>query len=700
MKKIVAMSLLAGSFAFAQSGLQGGADGLNQKTAQTLGQGAFEAGFGGQVSFDAWSLSRGGQFTKGGQKGQFYSASGSLTANIHLGAGVTDFMDVGLVLPLYYDHANANGIGEGDMWKASRGDLELWAKAKLPLDEMTDGLFNAAVAAHFYFPTGEEGAGVRPRHAWYVNAKGERTNPYTLNGMAFGGELILTLDLQKVGAPLRFNANVGFVGTVGRGSNTLVYGGGINVLPTDWMDFFIEANGEFRVEKGEYPRDPMFDPFTLTPGFRFHLPANIDIALGLDVGIRALNNFTWKGDKEMKKADKYTLHYVDEKGRKISYGYTPTPRYAGTATLSWRFGNVRGADEDNDGVANKVDQCAGTPAGAVVDTTGCPLDGDNDGVFDGLDQCAETPAGAVVDAAGCPSDADNDGVFDGIDQCAETPAGVVVDAAGCPVDSDKDGIADHLDKCPNTASGAPIDANGCPLDSDKDGVPDYLDQCANTQAGIPVDGKGCPRDTDKDGVPDYLDKCPSTAAGLPVNADGCSPDTDKDGIVDALDKCANTPAGVTVDAAGCPVDSDKDGVPDHLDKCPNTLVGVAVDKNGCPNKNQDLDRLKKGIQFKSGSAKLTASSNKTLNNIVKLLKKLPNVNLEIQGHTDDVGKEEKNKKISEQRAQAVVKYLVKKGISADRLRAVGYGSDKPIADNKTKKGRKLNRRVELIPFEK
>ena len=580
MKKIVAMSLLAGSFAFAQSGLQGGLDGLNQKTTQTLGQGAFTAGFGGQVSFDAWSLTRGGQFTKGGQHRSFYSASGSLTANINIGAGVTDFMDVGLVLPLYYDHANANNIGEGDMWKASRGDLELWAKAKLPLDEMTDGVFNAAIAAQFYFPTGDKAVGVRPRHAWYLNAKGEQTHPYTLNGMAFGGELILTFDLQKVGAPLRINANVGFVGTVGRGSNTLVYGGGFNLLPTDWMDFFVEANGEFRVEKGEYPRDPMFDPFTLTPGFRFHLPANIDIALGLDVGIRALNNFTWKSDKEMKKADKYTVHYRDKNGKLITYGYTPTPRYAGTATLSWRFGNVRGADEDNDGVSNKIDQCAGTPAGAVVDTTGCPLDSDNDGVFDGIDQCAETPAGAVVDAAGCPSDADNDGVFDGIDQCAETPA------------------------------------------------------------------------------------------------------------------------GVTVDAAGCPVDSDKDGVPDHLDKCANTLEGVAVDKNGCPNKNQDLDKLKKGIQFKSGSAKLTASSNKTLNNIVKLMKKLPNVNLEIQGHTDDVGKAEKNKKISEQRAQAVVKYLVKKGIDADRLRAVGYGPDMPIADNKTKKGRALNRRVELVPFTK
>jgi outer membrane protein OmpA-like peptidoglycan-associated protein len=436
------------------------------------------------------------------------------------------------------------------------------------------------------------------------------------------------------------------------------------------MDFFVEANGEFRVEKGSYPRDPGYDPFTLTPGFRFHLPANVDIALGLDVGIRALSNFTWKYKDEMHAAEAYQLYYTDKNGKKVQYGYTPTPRYAGSAAIVWRFGNVRGADEDNDGVANNIDQCAGTPAGAVVDANGCPVDGDNDGVFDGLDQCAETPAGAVVDAA------------------------------GCPVDSDKDGVADYLDKCPSTPAGATIDANGCPIDSDKDGVADYLDQCPNTQSGIAVDGKGCPVDSDNDGVADYLDKCPSTPAGLPVNADGCSPDTDKDGIVDALDKCPNTPAGVSVDEVGCPVDSDKDGVADHLDKCPNTLVGVAVDKNGCPNKNQDLDKLKKGIQFKSGSAKLTASSNKTLNNIAKLLKKLPAVNLEVQGHTDDTGKEEKNKKISEQRAQAVVKYLVKKGIDSERLRAVGYGSDKPIADNKTKKGRKLNRRVELVPFEK
>ena len=397
MKKIVAMSLLAGTFAFAQSGQMGGADGLNQKTAQTLGQGGFAVGVGGQVSYDSWSLSRGGQFSKGGKSDTFHGNDGSLTGYVSVAGGATEFLDLGLVLPLYYDHANAHKVGEGDMWKASRGDLEFWAKAKLPLDEMTDGIFNAAVAAQFYFPTGDKSVGVRPRHAWYLHANGGETHPYGLRNMAFGGELILTLDLQKVGAPLRFNGNVGFVGTVTKGSNTLVYGGGINVLPTDWMDFFVEANGEFRVEKGSYPRDPGYDPFTLTPGFRFHLPANVDIALGLDVGIRALSNFTWKYKDEMHSAELYQLYYTDKNGKKVQYGYTPTPRYAGSAAIVWRFGNVRGADEDNDGVANNIDQCAGTPAGAVVDANGCPVDADNDGVFDGLDQCAETPAGAVVD---------------------------------------------------------------------------------------------------------------------------------------------------------------------------------------------------------------------------------------------------------------------------------------------------------------
>jgi len=153
---------------------------------------------------------------------------------------------------------------------------------------------------------------------------------------------------------------------------------------------------------------------------------------------------------------------------------------------------AKGRDTDGDGVSDRKDACSGTPAGAVVDAAGCPLDSDQDKVFDGIDQCPDTPAGAVVDARGCPIDSDGDGVFDGLDQCADTPASAKVDAKGCPIDSDGDGVFDGLDRCEGTPAGAHVDANGCPTDADGDGVFDGLDQCPDTGPGLRVDKDGCP----------------------------------------------------------------------------------------------------------------------------------------------------------------------------------------------------------------
>lgn len=154
-----------------------------------------------------------------------------------------------------------------------------------------------------------------------------------------------------------------------------------------------------------------------------------------------------------------------------------------------------------------------------------------------------------------PKDADGDGVADKLDKCANTPAGVRVDATGCPLDSDRDGVADYQDKCANTPAGVTVDSTGCPVDSDKDGVADYQDKCANTPAGVKVDANGCPVDTDGDGVPDFRDRCPNTPRGDQVNADGCTlpKDSDGDGVMDPADRCPNTPAGTRVDANGCPV---------------------------------------------------------------------------------------------------------------------------------------------------
>ena len=119
------------------------------------------------------------------------------------------------------------------------------------------------------------------------------------------------------------------------------------------------------------------------------------------------------------------------------------------------------------------------------------VDSDGDGVADGIDRCPNTPAGASVDAYGCELDSDGDGVPNSMDKCPNTPRGVTVDTNGCPVDSDGDGVTDDKDQCPGTVAGATVDANGCELDSDGDGVVDRLDECPGTPAGVQVDIRGC-----------------------------------------------------------------------------------------------------------------------------------------------------------------------------------------------------------------
>lgn len=337
-------------------------------------------------------------------------------------------------------------------------------------------------------------------------------------------------------------------------------------------------------------------------------------------------------------------------------------------------------------------------------------DRDKDGVWDKLDMCPNTPRGIEVDEFGCPLDTDKDGVPDYLDKCPDTPAEAIghTDSVGCPLDSDGDGVPDYLDKCPNTPAEAIgyTDSVGCPLDTDGDGVPDYLDKCPNTPAeaiGF-VNEDGCPKDSDGDGVPDYLDRCPNTPAEASVDANGCPQDSDKDGVPDYLDECPNTPAKAIgfVNERGCPKDSDGDGVPDYLDECPY-IVGVKANK-GCPEVKREvrqlLQKAMQGIEFETGKATIKSKSYPILNSIAKIFIENSNYYVEVQGHTDNTGKLASNRRISQQRAEAVRKYLIKKGVPAERLTAKGYGPDKPIASNKNAQGRAKNRRVEFkISFE-
>ncbi len=265
-------------------------------------------------------------------------------------------------------------------------------------------------------------------------------------------------------------------------------------------------------------------------------------------------------------------------------------------------------------------------------------------------------------------------------------------------DSDGDGVPDKLDKCPDTPKGVSVDSNGCPMDSDQDGVPDYLDKCPDTPIGVKVDENGCPIDSDKDGIPDYRDDCPDVFGLAAFN--GC-PDSDGDGVPDKEDRCPNTPSGYKVDKFGCPVDADHDGIPDSEDDCPQK-PGVAELK-GCPYTVQSLlnkyNINMKPISFAFDSYQILPEGVQALEQIATALSNHKDFGVQFDGHTDYVGAEEYNLKLSDKRANSAKTFLINKGIGENQIRLQHFGETKPAADNKTSKGRALNRRVEYSLFE-
>jgi len=256
-------------------------------------------------------------------------------------------------------------------------------------------------------------------------------------------------------------------------------------------------------------------------------------------------------------------------------------------------------------------------------------------------------------------------------------------------DTDSDGIYDKDDACPNEAGTKEF--NGCP-DRDGDKVIDKDDSCPD-DFGLAA-FNGCP-DTDGDGVADKDDKCP-TVAGLKSLA-GC-PDTDGDGVADASDKCP-TVKGPTANA-GCPwPDTDEDSVLDKDDKCP--AVKGTVANFGCPEQVVDdsvmkrLNDYAKTILFETSKSSFQAQTMPVLEAMTAILKEYPAANFSLEGHTDSDGKDVANMKLSENRAAAVVKYLVDNGIATSRLSSKGFGETMPIDSNKTKVGKANNRRVEV-----
>ena len=207
------------------------------------------------------------------------------------------------------------------------------------------------------------------------------------------------------------------------------------------------------------------------------------------------------------------------------------------------------------------------------------------------------------------------------------------------------------------------------------------------------------------GAPDFR-----LVLGVNYRQPGGPPDSDLDGLTDDIDACPMEAEDKDnfEDTDGCPdKDNDRDGILDATDKCPDQaeIINSVDDSDGCPDEGKvklteaKIEILEK-VFFKTGKDAIDAKSFALLDQVSAVLVATPRIKkVRVEGHTDNVGKAKKNTKLSQQRADAVKKYLVSKGVEDARLEAVGFGPDKPIADNATDEGKEANRRVEFVIVE-
>jgi len=240
-------------------------------------------------------------------------------------------------------------------------------------------------------------------------------------------------------------------------------------------------------------------------------------------------------------------------------------------------------------------------------------------------------------------------------------------------DTDGDGLSDERE--------AELGTDPRQADSDRDRIPDGVEVETGTD---PLQ-----RDTDGDGLDDSEEDENRDGRVDPDETDPRRSDTDGGGIPDLAER--HDPV-LDPRYAGDD-DRDEDGVGDHIDQCPDSAEGEEVDGTGCAELQQTINLA--GVQFRSGSADILPSSEDTLRQALELLRRHPDVHFEIAGHTDSQGRERTNQRLSEQRARAVLRWLVERGVDRSRFEVRGYGSSEPIDTNETADGRARNRRIEF-----
>jgi outer membrane protein OmpA-like peptidoglycan-associated protein len=525
--------------------------------------------------------------------------------------------------------------GFGDMKDGGLGDLQVAAKFLLPPISLKK-MFYAAVMVSASLPTGTRGSGIFPRFSNYVKddtAWNPASNFYSSGYMTIKPVLALTFDIGSGHPKAPLRLNINIGSVMTEADEQNSLVAG---MALEWMP------AEFITMFAEVSSEPRlknlssFDELRKDP---FRATPGIRISTPSGMYLCLSGDFSLSSTRRQDRLNWQTNRY--------EYSTGVIPRYGVQLTLGWN-GFMTTLDDDKDGILNSLDKCPRDPEDfdGFEDSDGCPdPDNDKDGIFD---PWVATQGKQGLYESQCK----------GSDKCPNAPEDVdgFQDDDGCPdADNDGDGILDQKDQCPNNAE----DFDGF---QDSDGCPDY--------------------DNDKDGVPDSTDKCPNDPE-------------DRDGFQDS---------------DGCPdVDNDKDGIPDLKDKCPDApeIFNGYMDEDGCPDtvpkpeqsqKKDDFpsQQVLEGLDFEKGKADIVFESYRLLDRLAKSLREYPNIEIEIRGYTDGMGKPTTNIQLSQRRAEAVRRYLINQGIEPSRVRAMGFGPSNPVGDNRTADGRAMNRRIEVI----
>ncbi|MBN1944786.1 MAG: OmpA family protein [Bradymonadales bacterium] len=271
------------------------------------------------------------------------------------------------------------------------------------------------------------------------------------------------------------------------------------------------------------------------------------------------------------------------------------------------------------------------------------------------------------------------------------------------LDRDGDGLLNRNDSCPDDPEDFDgfEDYDGCPdLDNDQDGIPDARDECPNEPEDLDgfEDENGCPDpDNDGDGIRDARDECPDNPEDFDGFEDenGCpDPDNDGDGICDPWVSQQSLSVAYAEVCRG-------------TDRCPDEPENFNdfEDEDGCYDEalvtiTCEAVVIHDMVYFDTNSDRIQPRSYDLLDQVYRVIDHHPDLRvIEIQGHTDDRGRDAYNLDLSERRAASVRAYLIERGVDPARLLSRGYGETTPIVPNDSAENRSLNRRVEFIILE-